>query len=195
MAGDRCERCDRSECRADETARARAANEGPNWSADIVRAWWDAKQDCAAHAVDWRARALADRTDAERWRAIEPAISDVLDMVTGAIHAFESRGAGGQQVSYHGPFASITPGTLRDLKRIRDALGGDVPVRTTWAGPTDEEVRHHAVVSQKGAAAVRWQAKVEPLIEAVREAADPCVVPAHLATSLRALLAATKEGA
>ena len=40
-----------------------------------------ANSDCAAHAVDWRARALTAEADATRWRKVAPLIERLADDV------------------------------------------------------------------------------------------------------------------
>ena len=39
------------------------------------------RRDCEAHAVDWRARALAAEADAARWRKVAPLIERLADDV------------------------------------------------------------------------------------------------------------------
>lgn len=63
-------------------------------------------------------RTQKTREERDRLRA---AIWSVIDTFEGAVRAFESRGAGGQHVPYHGDFSSVTPSTVSQMRRwIRD---------------------------------------------------------------------------
>ena len=62
----------------------------------------------------------------------EAAIQFLILEFEGAITAFRARGAGGQQVPYHGVFASMAPSTVATLERyireLRDCLEDKWPI-------------------------------------------------------------------
>ena len=65
-------------------------------------------EDIAQHA-----RVMQRGADAVRWReTVEPLLLQLCDEFTAAVRHHETRGAGGQQVSYLGPFASVGPTAL-----------------------------------------------------------------------------------
>lgn len=71
-------------------------------------------QACWDNRVDWRTRALA----AEEYRAkMEPLVLQLCDEFAAAVRHHETRGAGGQQVSYLGPFASVGPSVVGEMRR------------------------------------------------------------------------------
>lgn len=90
----RCERCDRVECPTLD----RAEDHSPGCQGCL-----DADRDCAAHAVDWRARAIAAEA---RIAALESAIRAVIDPPSGSTQEFVAMVAARVLIDGDGP---VTP--------------------------------------------------------------------------------------
>jgi hypothetical protein len=135
------------------------------WSAERA-----AREDCHAHRVDWRARALAAEAELAGASA---AICDVSDTIRRALDGDD----GGMRAPYHGPLAVVLryPSIAADLRRLDEVL--------TIGSPRAAAMRDDAV---------QW-AKVAPLIERLRVAtqADDDD-PGDVNHALAALLAATE---
>ena len=70
MPADRCPTCDREGCPTLQPTEHIEASRG-DCPACV------AFDDCYAHRVDWRARALAAEADADRWRKVAPLIANL----------------------------------------------------------------------------------------------------------------------
>lgn len=122
---------------------------GTDGSAALEAAWAAeraAREDCHAHRVDWRARAIAAEAELAGASA---AICDVSDTIRRALDGDE----GGMRAPYHGPLAVVLryPSIAADLRRLDEVL--------TIGSPRAAAMRD---------AAAQW-AKVAPLIEAMRD--------------------------
>ena len=54
----------------------------------------------------------------ERVQRLEEAARGVSEIIEGALQHHDTKGKGGQQCDYHGPFACVVPSNLRDLRDI-----------------------------------------------------------------------------
>ena len=72
----------------------------------------------SAEDIAQHARVMQRGADAVRWReTVEPLLLQLCDEFTAAVRHHETRGAGGQQVSYLGPFASVGPSVVGEMRR------------------------------------------------------------------------------
>ena len=142
LPAERCPTCDRDglNCPTLETL---VRGTLPN--TEVRRIAIEARNDCLAHRVDWRARALAAEAELAGASA---AICDVSDTIRRALDGDE----GGMRAPYHGPLAVVLryPSIAADLRRLDEVL--------TIGSPRAAAMRD---------AAARW-AKVAPLIERLR---------------------------
>jgi len=140
---ERCPTCDREGC-----PKLLPAEHTEECRSDCPRC--AAIDDCHAHRVDWRARAIAAEAELAGASA---AICDVSDTIRRALDGDE----GGMRAPYHGPLAVVLryPSIAADLRRLDEVL--------TIGSPRAAAMRD---------AAAQW-AKVAPLIERLRWPKSP----------------------
>ena len=104
----RCERCDREGCRRLPSLEAMQGVRASlsDWTLD--RALDAAEADCAAHAVNWRAK----------YKALEPLIADLIDEMRAVVIYTDKRAAGGQVTgpSSMGRLGAVGPGVVQAFR-------------------------------------------------------------------------------
>ena len=92
------------------------------------------RDEARAKAADARDEAETERKLSDRYHArlttLQQAAGDFCETVEHAAACIEARGRGGQQVSFHGDFASAPPSTMGRLqwwaRTLRAAMGEEV---------------------------------------------------------------------